>query len=136
MEFEISLRAAYADTDQMGFVHHSNYVKYLERARWEAFRKIGLTYKEIEDRGILMPVIDVKLRYLKPIYYDDLVTIKMQPNLISATKLSIDYKIFNASEELVHIAYTALTFMNKVTKKPCRIPAFIEEAITELVCTH
>lgn len=104
MQHKVEFRDAYADTDQMGFAHHSNYLKYLENARWEAFRKLGLTYKEIEDEGILIPVIDVKHRFLKPIYYDELVTIKIQLNFMSPTKLSIDYKLYNTSGEVIHIA--------------------------------
>lgn len=129
MDIEVSLRAAYADTDQMGFVHHSNYLKYLENARWEAFRILGLTYKQIEDEGILMPVIDVNLRFIKPIYYDDEILIKMKINLMSPTKLNIEYEIFNNSNLLIHSANTLLTFIKKATKKPCRIPEFIKEII-------
>lgn len=136
IDFNVTLRATYADTDQMGFVHHSNYLKYLEYARWETFRNFGLTYKEIEALGILMPVIDVKLRYLKPIYYDDLVTIKMQLDLMSPTKLSIDYELYNTAGEVIHIANTVLAFIKKTTKKPCRIPEFIEEALTEQVMSY
>lgn len=131
MDFDVRLRVAYADTDQMGFVHHSNYLKYLENARWEAFRTIGLTYKKIEDEGILMPVIDVNLRYFKPIFYDDEIFIKMQFNLISPTKLNIEYKVFNNSDQLIHSANTLLTFIKRATKRPCRIPRFIKEIITE-----
>lgn len=131
MNFEVTFRATYAETDQMGFVHHSNYLKYLENARWEAFRNLGLTYKQIEENGIHMPVIDVKLRFLKPLLYDELIKIKMQFNLISPTKLSIDYRIFNAVDDLIHTANTLLTFIKKTTKKPCKIPGFIEEIITE-----
>lgn len=83
MDFEIALRAAYEDTDQMSFVYYSIYEYYIECARCETARNIGLTYKEIEDRGTLMPVIDAKLRYLKPIYHDDLATIKMYLSVCS-----------------------------------------------------
>lgn len=130
MDFEVTLRTAYADTDQMGFVHHSNYLKYLENARWEAFRNFGLTYKEIEALGILMPVVDVKLRYHKPIYYDEQIIIKMQFKLISLVKLSVDYHINDTNGELKNTATILLTFIKKATKKPCRIPDFIQEIIS------
>ena len=130
MDFNVRLMAAYADTDQMGFVHHSNYLKYLENARWEAFRTMGLTYKKIEDEGILMPVIDINLRFFKPIYYDDEILIKMHFKLISPTKLNIEYKVFNDSDQLIHSANTLLAFLNKANKRPCRIPEFIKEIIT------
>jgi acyl-CoA thioester hydrolase len=86
--------------------------------------------------GILVPVIDVKLCFLKPIYCDDLVTIKMQLNLMSPTKLSIDYRLHNSPDEVIHMANTLLTFIKKTTKKPCRVPAFMEEVIMEQVVTY
>jgi len=127
MQQEVEFRAAYADTDQMGFVHHSNYLKYLEFARWEALRKMGLTYKEIEGNDILIPVIDVKMRFIKPIYYDDLVRIKVIFKLISPTKLVVDYTINNEMMELVHTASTTLAFLRKQSAKPCRVPVFMRE---------
>ncbi len=126
MKHEVELRVPYADTDQMGFVHHSNYVKYLENARWEAFRKLGLTYKKIEDNGILMPVIDVNMRFIKPIYYDDLVRIDVVFNLVSPTKLMVNYNIINEANEIIHKASTMLTFLRKYSNKPCRVPEFVE----------
>jgi acyl-CoA thioester hydrolase len=66
----------YSDTDQMGFVHHSNYVKYYENARWDAFRCLGLPYSKIEEADVLMPVIEMDLKFLKPAFYDDELVIK------------------------------------------------------------
>jgi acyl-CoA thioester hydrolase len=127
----IKLRATYADTDQMGFVHHSNYVKYLENARWEAFRQMGLAYKEIEERGFLMPVIDMNLQFIKPVRYDDLVKIELAFSMNRPTKLEIDYLIYNQADELIHKANTTLAFLRKETSKPCAIPDFIHDKILE-----
>lgn len=129
--YQVNIRAAYADTDQMGFVHHSNYVKYLEYARWEAFRQLGLAYKEVEDKGILMPVIDMNLRFLKPVRYDDLLKIELSFSLNRPTKLEVDYQIFNQSDELIHRANTTLAFLRKQSSKPCAIPDFIHNKIME-----
>ena len=111
--FQIKLRVAYADTDQMGFVHHSNYVKYLEHARWEAFRKMGISYKDVEDHGFLLPVIDMHLQFLKPAYYDDLLNIELSFRVDRPTKLRVDYFIFNQADELIHKANTTLAFLKK-----------------------
>lgn len=126
-EYCITLRAAYADTDQMGFVHHSNYVKYLEYARWETFRQMGIPYKSIEASGILMPVIDMQMKFHKPAYYDDVLKIELVFSLNRATRLEVNYRIFNHKNELIHQASTTLAFLKKNTGKPCAIPAFIKE---------
>jgi acyl-CoA thioester hydrolase len=128
-KFRIPLQVAYADTDQMGYVHHSNYVKYMEHARWEAFRKTGLAYKEIEARGIIMPVISMNMQYLKPIVYDELVTIDVGFSMVRPAALEVDYLIFNENNTLVHRASTRLAFLKKSTKSPCVMPDFIKEKI-------
>lgn len=129
-KYHVELRAAYADTDQMGFVHHSNYVKYLEHARWEAFRQMGIAYKDVEDRGILMPVIEMKLEFIKPVYYDDLLKIELSFHMERPTKLRVDYCIFNQADELIHTANTTLAFIKKDSKRPCAVPDFINHKIT------
>ena len=130
-KYSISLRAAYADTDQMGFVHHSNYVKYLEYARWEAFRQMGLPYKSIEEAGILMPVIEMQMKFIKPVYYDNIVRIELDFTLLRSTKLEITYQIFNLYDELIHDATTYLAFLTKESGRPCAIPDFIKEKLVQ-----
>lgn len=63
-------RVSYSDTDQMGFMHHSNYFRYYETARWELFRSIGIPYPEIEEEDIILPVINASVKFLKPAFYD------------------------------------------------------------------
>jgi acyl-CoA thioester hydrolase len=130
-KYSISLRAAYADTDQMGFVHHSNYVKYLEYARWEAFRQMGIPYKSIEDAGILMPVIEMQMKFKKPVRYDDIVKIELDFALHGSTRLEIAYKIFNLYGDLLHDATSTLAFLAKSSGRPCAIPDFIKEKIIQ-----
>ena len=90
------LRVRYAETDQMGVVYHGNYITYLEVARAEAIRSLGITYKEMELGGVAMPVVDVNIQYLKPAHYDEelriVVTVKSFPD----KRLCADYEIFNA----------------------------------------
>lgn len=74
---ETQLRVRYAETDQMGVVYHSNYFPYFETARAESIRQLGFTYADMEKMGIIMPVIEVQCRYLRPALYDDLLTIKV-----------------------------------------------------------
>jgi acyl-CoA thioester hydrolase len=68
--FQTTFRVSYSDTDQMGFMHHSNYLKYLETARWKLFRHIGIQYSEIEKEGTILPVISVSIKYNHPAHYD------------------------------------------------------------------
>lgn len=128
---EIKVRAAYVDTDQMGFVHHSNYVKYLEYARWEWFRFMGLPYKTIEENGILMPVVDMQLHFVKPIYYDDLISIDLEVKLVGAARLKFDYGLYNEHGQLLHSAQTILAFVKKSTKRPCRVPDAISSLLSQ-----
>ncbi len=130
-EYCVELRAAYADTDRMGYVHHSSYVKYLEHARWEIFRQLGIPYREVEEEGILMPVIDMRMQFLKPVFYDDILKIEMFFELNRVTKLKISYQIFNESNELIHKAYTTLAFLKRDTKKPCAMPDYIYKKLIE-----
>ncbi|KAB2822078.1 MAG: acyl-CoA thioesterase, partial [Paludibacter sp.] len=74
IEYEYTFRVMYPDTDQMGTMHHANYVKYYEAARWELFRSIGISYKSVEDAGYMLPVIRMNFRFLKTTRYDAVLT--------------------------------------------------------------
>ena len=126
---KISLRPCYADTDQMGFVHHSNYVRFYENARWEAFRKMGLPYKTIEEKGILMPVIDMSFKFIKPAYYDDQLTVNVGIKSVGNTRLKFSYETYRNQLELISTASTTLAFINKTSRRPCRIPDFVDKVL-------
>jgi acyl-CoA thioester hydrolase len=126
---KISLRPCYADTDQMGFVHHSNYVRFYENARWEAFRKMGLPYKTIEEKGILMPVIDMSFKFIKPAYYDDQLTVNVGIKSVGNTRLKFSYETYRNQHELISTASTTLAFINKTSRRPCRIPDFVDKVL-------
>ena len=126
---EYQFRVRYPDTDQMGTVHHSNYVKYYEMARWELFRSIGITYKSVEGQGILMPVIRMNFRFIKTIHYDELLTVKTVLKAIKGARIWFTYKLFNEEGALVNEAETELAFVDRVTWKPRSAPDFILNAI-------
>ena len=128
--FQYTMRTAYADTDQMGFVHHSSYVKYLENARWYAFRQMAIPYKEIEKNGILLPVIHLDIQFIRPLYYDDMVRIDVWIDLVRMTKLEVRYSIFNETNHLTTKASTTLAFLKSSTGKPMAIPEFLREKIS------
>lgn len=120
-----TIRVGYAETDKMGFVHHSNYVRYYETARWELFRSVGLTYKSIEEQGIWMPVIDVHAVYKKPAFYDDILRIETHIKDLPKVKFHCHFSLFNQHNEEINHAVVTLAFMHEHNKKPCAVPDFI-----------
>jgi len=115
-------------TDAMGFLHHSNYARIYENARWECFRSLGLPYSEIENRGILMPVISVELKYLKPAFFDDEIIVEVTIDSVPRAKLPIKYKMLK-NGEVINQGSVTLAFMEKGKDKACKPPKFITEFI-------
>jgi len=121
------IRVRYAETDQMGYVYYGNYAMYYEVARVEALRQMGFAYKKLEKMGIMMPVIDLKNRFIKPGMYDELLTIKVTIPEMPAVKMRFTYEITNEDHELINIGETTLFFANTKTGKPVRIPELMKE---------
>ena len=117
----------YHETDQMHFVHHSNYLKYFELARLEWLSDLQISYAEMESRGILMPVVNASLKYNKPLVFGDnfsvTVILKKEPK----ATLEFDYKILNQNKELISTGNTLLAFLSSDTKLPIRCPKFLLE---------
>ncbi len=114
----IQLRVRYAETDQMGYVYYGNYATYFEVARVETFRHIGFSYKEMEDEGIMMPVLEYKTKYIKPTRYDDLLTIKIIIKDKPGIRIRFEYEVYNEANVLLNVSETTLVFVNKETSKP------------------
>ena len=112
----------YYETDKMGIVHHSNFLRYLEIARLEWLNKLGLDYIEIEKNGIILPVVDVSISYKQPARYGD--TLRVQVSLKDRPKVTInfDYKVINQFNKLICIAQTKICFLNEKTRKPIKCP--------------
>jgi acyl-CoA thioester hydrolase len=127
---ETQIRVRYAETDQMGIVYHSNYFLYFESARTESIRQLGFTYAGMEKTGIVMPVIDVHCRYLRPAVYDDLLTIKtMIKELPLQHKIIFHHEIFNEKKELLAAGKIILNFMQAGTMKPTTMPLQLLEKL-------
>lgn len=133
IEHEYKFRVMYPETDQMGTVHHSNYLKYYETARWELFRSIGIPYKFIEDAGYMLPVIKMSSNFKKTIGYDSLLTIKTSLILVKGVRIHFSYKLFNEQNELINEGDTELAFVRKVNWKPCGAPDFVINAIDNYI---
>lgn len=122
----VSIRVRYGETDQMGIVYHGNYPAYLEVARIEFFREIGMPYKDIEAQGVMLPVIDLNIKYLRPAKYDELLVIHVKLNEIpSGPRLVFDYEIYGENNKLLTTASTTLVFVDSQNRRPIRCPKFI-----------
>ena len=126
---ELKLRARYGETDQMGFVYYGNYASYYEVARVESLRKLGLTYKELEQTGIIMPVMENHSWYFKPATYDEELTIVTSIKQKPEIRITFYYEIFNENKDLIHKGETKLTFVNRETGRPCKPPQEFSEAL-------
>ena len=119
---EIQIRVRYAETDQMGYVYYGNYASYFEVARVETLRNLGFSYKTIEENGIMLPVLNYSIRYLKPAYYDDLLSIKVVIREVPMARIKFEYETYNEKDELINVADTTLVFISMNTNKPCAAP--------------
>ena len=122
---EIKIRVRYGETDQMGFVYHGNYAQYLEMGRIEWLRKLGVSYKKMEEEGILLPVLSLDINFKKSAYYDDVINVKTQLKKIPTVRIEFDYEITNKKGEIITTANAVLVFVNLKTKKPMRCPKYI-----------
>ncbi|HNX56833.1 MAG TPA: thioesterase family protein [Prolixibacteraceae bacterium] len=125
---ETKIRVYYEDTDQMGVVYYGNYARYYEIGRTEMIRELGFTYKEMEALNIMLPAHSLKVNYLKPARYDELLTVRTTIESIPKVKFPIKTEIYNESGELINYGETVLAFFNSKTQKPCPAPKyFVEE---------
>ena len=106
----------------MGFVHHSNYLKYFEVARLEWLNKIGISYKKIEEDGILLPVIYSEIKYLFPLKFDDAFIINVGIEEIPSSRLKLNYEIEKNNNKKICFGKIHLAFLNSKSHKPVRAP--------------
>lgn len=125
----------YPDTDKMGTVHHSNYAKYYETARWELFRSIGVSYQSIEDSGFMLPVIRMNFKFIKTTHYDELLTVKTTLKAIKGVRIWFTYHLYNEENILINEAETELAFVMKENWNPCPAPEFVLKAIEKKLNT-
>lgn len=123
------LKVRYAETDQMGVVHHGNYAQYLELARIEWLSKLGISYKSMEEEGVILPVFTLELKFRKSAFFDDQLTVKTTLRKNPTVKIIFDYEIFNQNSELLTTASTTLAFLDSNTKKPIKCPTYLLEKI-------
>lgn len=130
-QHEINVRVRYSETDQMGVVYHGNYAQYFEMGRVEWLRKIGISYKWMEENGIMLPVVSLNMNYKKPAKYDDLLIVKTIFKKQESVKIEFDYEIRNEKDELLTIANSTLVFVDMKTGRPVLPPEYILELLKE-----
>ena len=124
------IRVRYAETDQMNVVYHGNYAQYFEVGRAESIRQLGFTYKELETMGIIMPIVDLHTKFLRPAHYDDLLTIKtILKELPTDHKIEFHQEVYNESEKLLTIGKVVLYLINSTSKEKTGIPAEFKNRI-------
>ncbi|MFI5155346.1 MAG: acyl-CoA thioesterase [Chitinophagales bacterium] len=110
---ETSIRVRYAETDQMNVVYHGNYAQYFEVARSEAIRELGFTYKEMEALGVIMPIVEIHLKFLRPAHYDDLLSIKtVLKELPTHHRIEFQHEVCNEKGKLLTTGRVVLYFMD------------------------
>ena len=119
---QTQIRVRYAETDQMGYVYYGNYATYYEVARVETLRDLGLTYRQLEEMGVMMPVLECKSKYLLPGKYDELLTVKVSISKMPGVKIVFNYEVYNESNELINEGETTLAFVKMTSGRPCKMP--------------
>ena len=131
-----SLRVRYGETDQMGYCYYGNYAQYFEVGRVEALREIGMSYRELEENGIMLPVSEYSVKYISPAKYDDELTIITYIKELRGVRLSFDYEIYNSEDKKVAEAMTTLVFVSKETMRPSAPPEEFIDLLTNIKRTE
>ena len=121
------IKVRYCETDQMGIVHHSNYLKFFEFARIEWLEKLNIPYQEIEKNKIILPVVKCELKFLKPLVFGDTFKVKVHCTKKPTSSIEFSYEVFNNSGEKTTEGKTLLAFLNSDSMKPIRCPDMISK---------
>lgn len=125
VEYVHTVRSRYSETDRMGYVYYGRYLEYFEEARTEMIRSYGLSYREMEESGVMLPVIHAELEYKTPILYDEEMFIKVMVYEVPTVRLQTFYEVSTAHTEGVHVfGEVSLCFMNAESRRPVRAPEF------------
>ncbi|MFN0032412.1 MAG: acyl-CoA thioesterase [Flavobacteriales bacterium] len=124
----IYCRVRYAETDRMGYAYYGNYATYFEVARVEALRTLGITYKSLEDEGVLLPVVEYNVRFLLPAYYDDELTIETVISEMPSARIRFEYET-KRGDTVLNKAWTILVFVDKQSGRPIRCPHDVADAL-------
>ena len=129
---QIEIRVRYSETDQMRVVYHGNYAQYFEVGRVEWLRNKGVSYKWMEENGIMLPVVSLTMNYKKPARYDELLTLKTSLKNQASVKIEFDYELYNEKEEILTTGNSVLVFVDMKTGRPIAPPLYILELLNRM----
>ncbi|WP_145854618.1 acyl-CoA thioesterase [Pedobacter suwonensis] len=124
------IRVRYGETDQMGYMYYGNYAQYYEVGRVEMLRSLGMSYSSMEAAGIMMPVLELKCKYIKPALYDQEITVKTIIKTLPGVRIFFEYELYNEKEELINIGSTTLVFVDMRKNKPTNPPENFMEKLS------
>ncbi|MBN2598215.1 MULTISPECIES: thioesterase family protein [Labilibaculum] len=126
---EYKIRPRYNEVDQMGYVYHANYVNYCHQARTELLRQFGINDKVLEDNNIMLPVIEMNLRYLKPTGYDEELTVRTKIKELPKVRFKFEFEFENGKGEKTCTATSTVVFVDSKTRKPHQVPDMVVSAL-------
>ncbi len=129
IEGEYKIRPRYDEVDQMGYVYHANYVSYCHQARTELLRQFGIHDKVLEDNSIMLPVIEMNLKYLKPNGYDEELTVRTTIKELPRVRFKFEFVFENEKGEKTCTATSTVVFVDSTTRKPYQVPDMIINAL-------
>lgn len=129
---QTQIRVRYSETDQMRVVYHGNYAQYFEIGRVEWLRNKGISYKWMEENGIMLPVVSLTMNYKKSARYDELLTLKTILKNRTTVKIEFDYELYNESEELLTTGSSILVFVDMKTGRPISPPQYLLEILNRV----
>jgi len=132
-EYEFTVRVRYAETDQMGVVYHGNYAQYFEMGRVEWLRNLGVSYKWMEENGVMLPVVSLEMNYKKPARYDDELRVKTILKSQTSVKIEFDYEIYNKQNQLLTTGYSMLVFVDMKSGRPIVPPSYVSDKIKNIL---
>ncbi len=129
--YETQVRVRYGETDQMGYLYYGNYALYYEVGRAEMIRSLGLSYQEMEKKlGVMMPVMSLQMRFVRPALYDELVTIRTTLRELPTSTIMFHHELFNEKKKLLNGGSVKLCFVEMTTNKTVGAPPYLLDKLT------
>lgn len=134
LTYSHEIRSRYGETDKMGYVYYGRYLEYFEEARTEMIRSLGMPYSKLEEGGIMLPVIHARVDYKAPIFYDELMKVKVHLFDLPFVKMETYYEIYTERQDKVHArGQVTLCFMDESSRRPCKAPKHFVDKITSVM---